>query len=267
VLEVCEIFGVSRKTYYKWYNKDCGPRSHYRNKREHPNLKMTNEVKKFVQDTKKQTNYGPLKMQMLVKKELGIDLSTTIIYRYYKRRGLIRKPQKKQPWYTHLKEPLYITSPGIGVQLDIKYVYKKGTRYYQFSVLDPFTRLYHAYVLPTKHAQGAIKAIREAQISFGFSIHSVQTDNGSEFRGDFHHWCQKNAIDHFFIPKSSPIWNGKVERIHKTLDDEFYQNPLRTFHALQEWIYYYNTERLHIGLKGLTPHEKLIQFRAQKCNP
>ncbi len=60
---------------------------------------------------------------MLVLRELGIDISTTIIYRYYKRRMLIRKPQRKLPWYAPLKERLVIDKPRIGVQMDVKYVY------------------------------------------------------------------------------------------------------------------------------------------------
>jgi hypothetical protein len=62
-------------------------------------LKITKEVGSFIKEQKDLTNYDPLKMKYLVKRELEMDLSTTIIYRYYRRRKLIRKPQRKTPWY------------------------------------------------------------------------------------------------------------------------------------------------------------------------
>jgi hypothetical protein len=72
----------------------------YQSTKKQPNIKLTPEVRKFIEEQKLITNYGPLKMRMLAKRRLGIDLSTTIIYRYYRKRGLIRKPQKRTPWYS-----------------------------------------------------------------------------------------------------------------------------------------------------------------------
>ncbi|NCU42206.1 MAG: hypothetical protein EOM19_05840 [Candidatus Moranbacteria bacterium] len=112
---------------------------------------MVWEVRKFVEQEKRKTNYGPLKMKMHVERELGIILSTTIIYRFYKRKKLIRKPQRKYSWYSPMKEKLVITKPGEGIQLDVKYVYEKGRRMYQFSVFDPYTEKFILqYFLPKK---------------------------------------------------------------------------------------------------------------------
>lgn len=97
VREVCQIFGVSRKTYYKWRKQDLGLRGDtlYQSAKKQPNTKLTYPVKRFIEEQKLKTNYRPLKMRLLVKKELGLDISTTIIYRYYKKKKLIRKPQKR----------------------------------------------------------------------------------------------------------------------------------------------------------------------------
>lgn len=202
-------------------------------------------------------------MKIHVQQKLGINLSTGLIYRFYKRKALIRKPQRKQPWYKPLESPLIITKPGEGVQFDVKYVYPEGKRKYQFSVLDPYTELYYFNVFETKHSVNAMKIFKEAQGYFGFKILTVQTDNGSEFRGDFHSWLTQNNIPHYFIPKKSPYWNGKVERVHRTIDDEYYQNPYRVWKTVYDWLYYYNFERIHLSLDGLTPR----QFYIQKCNP
>ena len=160
---------------------------------------------------------------------------------------------------TPLTNPLLITQPGEGIQLDVKYVYPHGRREYQFTVIDPFTEKCYAEIFPTRESKNAALAIERASKYFGFPILSVQTDNGSEFRGGFHGWCETNHIPHFFIPKKSPYWNGKVERVHRTVDEEFYQNPFRIWRTLQEWLTYYNTERLHETLGGITPQEKVDQ--------
>lgn len=266
VVEICQIFGISRKTYYKWKKFDYGEgNNQYRSPGSQPKLKLTHDVRKFIEQSKEKTNYGPLKMKIHVRRELGIDLSTTIIYRYYKRKGLIRKPQRKLPWYQPMKSALTIRQPGEGVQMDIKYVYSKGKREYQFSVFDPFTKKYYFEVFSTKESVNAITVFREARKYFGFDIISVQTDNGSEFRGEFHSWLTRKQIHHYFIPKKSPWWNSNVERVHKTIDDEFYQNPWRVWNTPKQWLKYYNFERIHLSIGGITPQEKLLQSVTLDC--
>lgn len=258
VKETCLIFGISRKTYYKWRMRDFGKSGNrYAPIKNQPNLKLTYEIRRFIEHHKLVSNYGPLKMRMLVKKELGLDISTTIIYRYYKRRKLIRRPQKRLPWYEPMKRALLVRNPGEGVQFDVKYVYFRGKREYQFSVFDPFTKKYFFGIYSTKESRNTIDVFKKAEKYFGFKIASVQTDNGSEFRGVFHRWLTKNKIAHYFIPKKSPWWNANVERVHKTIDDEFYQNTNRIWKTPFEWLEYYNFQRIHLTLNGLTPQEKL----------
>lgn len=149
--------------------------------------------------------------------------------------------------------------------MDVKYVYESSLRKFQFSVFDPFTCKYYFKVFTTRESQNAIIVFLEAQKYFGFKILSVQTDNGSEFRGYFHDWLTQNNIQHYFIPKSSPYWNAQVERVHRTIDDEYYLNPLRVWKTSYEWLDYYNFERLHETLSGLTPQEKLLQYVTLDC--
>jgi len=266
VKEICQIFGISRKCYYKWRLRDFrgGGNTYYPTKN-HPGLKLTWEVRKFIEHHKLVSNYGPEKMRLLVKKELSLDISTTIIYRYYKKRKLIRRPQRKLPWYQPMKEKITVTKPGEAVQMDVKYVYPYGKREYQFSVFDPFTKKYYFNIYSSKESKNAINVFKRAEKYFGFRILSIQTDNGSEFRGCFHRWLTRKKLQHYFIPKKSPWWNANVERVHKTIDDEFYQNPYRTWNTPYEWLDYYNFKRIHLSINGLTPHEKLLQCVTLDC--
>lgn len=267
VAEVCRIFGISRKCYYHWNKLDFAaqrPNLKYSSRNQNqPHTKLTAEVKEIIEKVKLKTNYGPERMRDYLFKELTLTVSPTIIYRFYKKRGLIRKPQKRLPWYEPMKQKLLVKCPGEGVQMDVKYVYEGGQRRYQFSVFDPYTKQYFFEVFRTKESKNCTEVFQKAEQYFGFKILSVQTDNGSEARGQFHVWLTRHNLSHYFIPKKSPWWNAQVERVHRTIDDEYYHNPYREWKTPLEWLEFYNFERIHSKLKGLTPHE----FYLTKCYP
>jgi hypothetical protein len=164
-----------------------------------------------------------------------------------------------------MKQKLTVKSPGEGVQMDVKYVYDKGRRKYQFSVFDPYTRKYFFEIFKTKESKNCIQVFLHAERYFGFTINSVQTDNGSEARGNFHTWLTKRNTPHYFIPKKSPWWNAQVERVHRTIDDEYYHNPFRQWKTPREWLEFYNHERIHSKLNRLTPHEFYLKSVTIDC--
>lgn len=175
---------------------------------------------------------------------------------------MIRRPQKKLPWYEPLKKKVVPTQAGEVVQIDAKYVWEDGRRRYQRTFVDVFTGFQHAVVVDSLEAEATIHAFKEAEWMFPFKILGVQTDNGSENRGVFHQYLGQQGIAHYFIPKSSPNWDGAVERAHGVIDQEFYLNPSRPWKTLNEYLYWYNHERIHLGryLNGLTPMEKFQQI-------
>ena len=262
VKEVCGLYAISRKTYYKWSGIDNGSRKHVPPQKQ-PKLKLTKQIKEFIEIEKFRLNYGPKKMKFLVKRRFGLDISTTIIYHFYKKKGLIRRPQKKLSWYTPLKEPVIPKGAGEVVQMDAKYVWQDNRRRYQRTFIDIWTGIQFATVTDTMTAEDTTNAFLEAERYFLFKILGVQSDNGSENRGDFHKYLGEKGVAHYFIPKSSPQWDGAVERAHGVIDQEFYLNPTRPWKTLEEYIHFYNYERIHLGkyLNGLIPYEKYLEWK------
>lgn len=266
--EVCEIFGISRKTYYKWRKHDYGYNDNtYVPRKEHPNLKLTPDIRLEIYNAKLKYGYGPKKMRKYLKEKHNLDISTTVIYRFYKKKRLIRKPQKKLPWYNPMKRPYLALKPGENVQIDVKYVPasldNNAVWNYQFRFMDTFTNMQFAVDMETKSALSAIQAFRLAKQYFQFKITGIQTDNGGEFRGTFALYIKRQNIIQRFIPKRSAPWNGKVERANRSVDDEYYLNPEhRPWNNLQEYIDWYNYERYHegIGMNLLTPCQKYQEF-------
>lgn len=257
VAEICDLYLISRKTYYKWKRKDCGSKI-YVPKKEHPETKIKGEIKIFICEQKLLINYGPKKMKLLVKRKFNVDISTTTIYKLYKKKDLIRRPQRKLQWYKPLKKVVIPKLPGGVVQMDAKHVWENNVRKYQRTFIDIYTGMQYATVTSTMTAEDTINAFVEAENYFPFKIIGVQTDNGSENRGEFHQYLGKNGIAHYFIPKSSPTWDGAVERAHGVIDQEYYLNPMRMWHNLEEYLHWYNYERIHLGkyLNGMIPIEK-----------
>lgn len=264
VKEICNIFGVSRKTYYKWYNLDHHLVRRKLKRREfHPHTKLTSALKMIVYEQKVKYNYGPKKMSIWLKKNHGIYISHQTIYKYFKKRRLIRKPQKKQSWYTPLKKPYFAQIPGENVQLDVKYVPGKDMTWsYQYRFIDTVTNIQYAVEAESKDAFSTIWAIQRARRHFPFSILGIQTDNGSEFRGVFHKYLINKNITHRYIPKRSAPWNGKVERANRSVDDEYYLNPKKPWTTIQAYTHWYNHERPHLGkgMNGQTPIQKYLSL-------
>ena len=261
VNEICDLYLISRKTYYKWRKKDLGSRV-YIPKKQHPNIKIKGEIKIFIEQEKMRINYGPLKMKLLIKRRFDIEISTTAIYKFYKKNNLIFRPQKTLAWYAPIKEVVIPKLPGDLVQMDAKYIWQDNVRKYQRTFIDIYTGIQFATVTITMTAEDTINAYIEAEKYFSFKILGVQSDNGSENRGDFHKYLVEKGIAHYFIQKSSPTWDGAVERAHGVIDQEYYLNPRRTWKSLEEYLHFYNYERIHLGkyLNGMIPIEKLNYY-------
>ena len=62
---------------------------------------------------------------------------------------------------------------------------------------------------------------------FPFRIHTIRTDRGHEFQALFHWHVADQGIRHVYIKPRSPQLNGKVERSHRTDQQESHRNLAR----------------------------------------
>lgn len=58
-----------------------------------------------------------------------------------------------------------------------------------------------------------------------------------------------------------------MERLHRTLDEEFYRKnffttPDELDEGMEAYLRYYNGDRIHLGIRGLTPDEKHAEMLA-----
>ena len=105
----------------------------------------------------------------------------------------------------------------------------------------------------------------------------IQTDWGAEFGGHSPHAIARLNADVFHplgaqltpYPLGRKGYNGRVERSHRSDDEEFYLPMLLQLHTLDEypqgalqWVAYYSLHRPHYGtdMDRQTPMEKLRSF-------
>jgi transposase InsO family protein len=101
----------------------------------------------------------------------------------------------------------------------------------------------------------------------GYKIKSVQTDNGLEFYKSFDDYLKQENITHYWSYPRSPKSNAYIERFNRTLREQFfdtYQYDLRDIENvkedLEDYLFWYNRQKVHEGLNWLTPFDFTSQF-------
>src|SRR5258708_3785803 len=110
--------------------------------------------------------------------------------------------------------------------MDVKYMTPEltGLPYtcFEYAVIDIYSRYKEAVILNHLDQDGAILALIEIRKKLPFTPDFIQTDNGLEFQGRFHAYCEDSSLKHHLIHKSTPNENAVIERSFRTDEEEFF---------------------------------------------
>jgi transposase InsO family protein len=143
---------------------------------------------------------------------------------------------------------------------------------YLHTVLDDHSRLAYTEILPDEKketAAGFLARAHDWYAAAGITIERILSDNGACYRSrDWAATCARLSITHKRTRPCRPQTNGKVERYHRTLADEWaYARPYATETerraALDPWLHTYNHHRGHTALKGLPPASRVTNLSGQ----
>jgi transposase InsO family protein len=208
---------------------------------------------------------------------IHLDLPASTIYRVLVRHDLSRLSHLDRRTATPIRR-YERRRPGELVHVDIKKLgripaggghrvhgrqatrRKKRLGYaYLHTAIDDHTRLAYTEVLTDEKGATAAGFWRRADAWFrahGIVTERVLTDNGFCYRGRlFNEALAHTRIVHKYCRPYRPQTNGKVERFHRTLLDEWaYVRPYtcdgaRT-RALAHWLHRYNHHRVHTAIGG-----------------
>jgi transposase InsO family protein len=140
------------------------------------------------------------------------------------------------------------------------------------TAIDDHSRLAYTEILPDEQAATATAFWTRAQAFFttaGVTVHRVLTDNGACYRSRL--WRDTLTAAGIKVKKTRPYrpqTNGKVERYHRTLADEWayakpYSSETARRAALPAWLHMYNHHRSHTALGGHPPASRVPNLCGQ----
>lgn len=176
--------------------------------------------------------------------------------------------------------------PGDKVQVDIKYVPEEcilfptyGERYYQITAIDEYSRKRVLKLVKEKSTYETSRFVKELPAMMGFSIRTIQVDNGPEFVNDQDKTDRISAFEKAVTDMGmnlrrtrpySPWQNGRVERSHREdgkilYSRRFYSEKLLR-EAMAKHVRRYNSTA-KTSLNFSSPNKIVSEYFSQrKCN-
>jgi transposase InsO family protein len=227
--------------------------------------------------------WGPARIGFL----LGLHPST--VHRVLSRYRLARLTWLDRPTGRVVRRYEH-TGPGELVHLDVKKLGRipdgggwkvlgraaapsahRGLGYaYLHTALDDHSRLVYSELLDDERKETAAAFWIRANAYFtgcGITVTRVLTDNGSCYRSHLF----GNALGEVAHKRTRPYrpqTNGKVERFHRTLADEWayaatYRSDAQRAETYPHWLHRYNHHRGHTALGGRPPASRVTNLSGQ----
>ena len=272
-VELCERYGVSRKTGYKWIERferegPDGLRERSRAPHHCPHRIAADVAAAICAGRRQHPSWGPEKiLHWLTRRqpELAMPAPSTA-GDLLARRGLVKKRRRRRH-YTHPGVvPPTTDRPNDLWTADFKghFRTRDGIYCYPLTVADQHTRyLLGCHGLLSTKGQGVRPIFERLFHEYGLP-RAIRTDNGVPFATTGIHglsqlnvWWLRLGIQHQRILPAHPQQNGAHERMHKTLKRGAIRPPRATLAAQQRafdrFRQEYNDERPHHFLRGRTP--------------
>jgi len=199
--------------------------------------------------------------------ELGIGHST--VQRVLERHGVNQLPRPARPKPRRYEKE----RPGELLHLDLKFLpaLRNARNDFEFAAVDDFSREAVVAIRTEQTSDSAAAFLEHVVRALPYRVEAVLTDNAMAFTMRYAHHadrltrfqqvCAALDIRHYVLKPYAPQSNGKVERFFRTIDDESLNvRPLFTFaarsRAVEDFVWYYNHERPHLSLGGMTPVER-----------
>lgn len=198
--------------------------------------------------------------QQLLNEKLIVSLST--VKRVLDRAGMLKKKSKWKKYHKNIQRP-WVQKPGDLVEIDTIHMPYPGTyeKIYIYTILDVFSRWAHAWATPKITAGTSVKFVQTSLESFPFSTFCLQSDHGPEFSKYFSKGLKTMGYIHRHSRVRRPNDNAHLERFNRTIQEEcLYRLPHsveRYNQEIRQYLKYYNTKRLHLGINLKSPLQLL----------
>ncbi|MFZ2456806.1 MAG: DDE-type integrase/transposase/recombinase [Candidatus Altiarchaeia archaeon] len=196
--------------------------------------------------------WGPARIEGYLKQEnpQGVKpVGHNAIYRIIKQAGL--NSPLESPRKTWGKKRFQRTEPNQMWQTDWKLTREDK---WMVTYIDDYSRFIPASrIFANATTENALKVLQEALDAYG-TPRQILTDQGVQFytwqegKTEFTKFLERRHIQHIVASKRRPTTTGKVERFHRSFEEEAWRYPTHL-----KYIHHYNYERPHQALNYLTP--------------
>jgi len=222
----------------------------------HPNALDEDVVKRVVELRFKLNRCSEVIHEHLILE--GIKVSLRSVKRTLDRHNLLKKRSPHRRPHILVPRP-NIEKPGDLIQIDTIHLGPKTEpNFYVYTLMDVFSRWAYAIVSPWISTHRSLRFVKAAQEKFPSKFQMLQSDNGPEFSKYF---SLNIKMNHRHTRVRKPNDNAHLERFNRTIQEECFSRlpfNLRAYQkAIPDYLEYYNSQRLHLGLQLKTPLQML----------
>jgi transposase InsO family protein len=289
--ELCRMHGITRQTGYKLVNRyrqanhDLAAVAELsRRPKTSPHALPVELEDVIVAARKKWPKWGPRKLhRKLVEANPGIPVpGPSVMAKVLKRRGLTQPRRRRR------RAPAAgVTAPFSGCDaanavwcIDFKgwFLTGDGLRCYPLTLLDAFSRyLLRCEALLEPDGKHVRSILDSAFVEFGLPA-AIRSDGGPPFAStgparltELSVWLLRLGIRIEIIAPGKPQQNGRLERLHRNIEEETTE-PSAANHVAQQrrfdpWRYEWNVERPHEALDLRTPASVYAQSSRRYPRP
>lgn len=229
--ELAKELGITETTVQKWRNRTTV--QDYSHRRHHLGQSTSLEEEAIIEGLRRNVGLSLDDIVEVMHRCVNDSLSRSAIYRCLKRLGISGRPRADRVACGQFEDR------GFGyVHIDLKHLRRLNRQpSYVFVAIERTTRFVYVEVVLRRDSKTIAGCLERFIEAFGYPVHTILTDNGSEFTdrfavdkkgkpegrpsGDhpFDRLCQAKGIEHRLIRPYRPQTNGMVERFNRRLSE------------------------------------------------
>lgn len=266
-------YSINHKTVLYWkhndtiYDKKSGPK----NPR---STVLTEQEEQIICEFRRVTKFS-LDDVYICLIDLIPKMTRSNLHRCLQRHGLSRLPKDD----SNKPSPKRFKDYDIGyVHIDISELYTEQGKSYMFVAIDRVCKYCYIEIYESMTQDNACIFLRNVIADFPFKIHTILTDNGSQFTYEllaehlkpkdkthpFDKICLNNNTEHRLTKFRHPWTNGQVEVMNKiikqhTVKNYHYETMEQLKKHIMSFLLLYNFQRKLKSVKYQTPYDIIMQ--------
>ena len=273
-------FGISRKNFYKWFNRFNQKDLSTLEEHSRAPIKTRQREISFLQRKRitklrnTHMKWGKMKLRRRYNKEYGEYISSWKIQKVIEQGKLYlnkavhdKQTRRRKQAQIHKKKRIteFVKENKIHHLWHVDtvvFTLSQGGYRYLLTAIDEISKLAYARLYTTHSSRKAADFLKRLHYLTEGEIINLHHDNGSEFEKDFKKACIDLSLPQWYSRPYTPKDNSVLERFNRTIQEEFVEmidigvEDTEEFNRrLLDWLIEYNSVRPHQTLDYLTPLE------------